>query len=127
MNRRWGNRITVDLPVRVRHPLAAAERTAHNGTGRLINVSLDGALIGGPSQLTPEARVQISLEGAVGTVPSPSYIEAYIVRNTAAAFAVQWEEFAPPQIVTLVRELGSRSAQNLLARDLATHTRYSRT
>jgi hypothetical protein len=126
MNHRWGNRIAVDFPVRVRNPASLGSGAAHIRTGRLINLSLDGALIAGRSEVPIEARVQIAIDAALNTLSSATLIDAYLVRKADAAFAIQWAEFAPAPIVALVREMGTRSAQTLLERDLSLHTTYSR-
>jgi hypothetical protein len=90
MDHRWGNRIAVDFPVLVMNPV-----TAHCGTGRLINISLDGALISGSPDSHIGARIQVSITASV--------IDAYLVRTAGPAFAIQWAKFAPAEIVALVR------------------------
>lgn len=80
----------MDLPVLVMNPI-----TSHCGTGRLVNISLDGALISGSPNSHVGARIQVSITASV--------IDAYLVRKAGPTFAIQWAKFAPAEIVALVR------------------------
>jgi hypothetical protein len=99
MNHRCGNRIALDLPVLVMNPV-----TSHCGTGRLVNISLNGALITGSPDSHVGARIQVSIGVASGMTSSTSVIDAYLVRKAGPAFAIQWAQFAPAEIVALVKE-----------------------
>jgi hypothetical protein len=90
MDHRWGKRIAVDLPVLVMNPI-----TSHCGTGRLVNISLDGALISGSPNSHVGARIQVSISATV--------LDAYLVRMAGPSFAIQWAKFAPAEVVALVR------------------------
>jgi hypothetical protein len=98
MDHRWGKRIELDVPIRVMHP--AMSRC---GTGQLRNISLGGALIISSLDSNVGARVQVSIPITSGTTPYASVIDAYLVRRSGAAFAIEWTEFAPTEVIDLVR------------------------
>ncbi len=77
MDHRWGNRIAIDLPVRVMHPgMSRCE------PGRLSNISLGGALISSALDSSVGARLQVSVAIASGTASYDSVIDAYLVRRS---------------------------------------------
>ena len=80
----------MDLPVLVLNPI-----TSHCGTGRLVNISLDGALISSSPNSHIGARIQVCLSATV--------LDAYMVRTAGPSFAIQWVKFAPTEVVALVR------------------------
>ena len=90
MDHRWGKRIELDVPIRVMHP--AMSRC---GAGQLRNVSLGGALIISSLESNVGARVQVAIHDSV--------IDAYLVRRSGPAFAIEWTEFAPNEVIHLVR------------------------
>jgi hypothetical protein len=99
MEHRRGDRIVVNLPVGVTNPI-----TSHSRVGRLVNISVDGALISGPFDSFIGARVHVCLEVAPHTAAPPPLIAAYLVRKAADSFAVQWADYAPTEILAFVRE-----------------------
>jgi PilZ domain len=98
MDHRWGKRIEVDVPIRVMHP--AMSRC---GTGRLCNISLGGALIISSLDSNIGSRVQVSIPITSGATPYASVIDAYLVRRSGRTFAIEWMEFAPTEVIDLVR------------------------
>jgi PilZ domain len=98
MDHRWGNRIALDLPIRVMHP--AMSRC---GSGRLSNISLGGALIVSSLDCSVGARIQVSLTLPSGGSAQSSVLDAYLVRRSGPAIAVEWTEFAPTEVIDLVR------------------------
>ena len=98
MDHRWGDRIEIDLPVLVMDPV-----TSHRATGRLVNVSLNGALISGSPESHVGARIQVSIRVPSSHTASTAVIDAYMVRKADPGFAIQWAHFAPAEIVALVR------------------------
>jgi hypothetical protein len=73
------------------------------GSGRLSNVSLGGALIISALDSNVGARIQVSIPIDSGGTSYESVIDAYLVRRSSAAFAIEWAEFAPPEVIDLVR------------------------
>jgi PilZ domain-containing protein len=104
MEHRRGDRITVDLPVGIKNPV-----TSHSRIGRLVNISVDGALIRGSFDSHVGARVHVCIEVAPHTTSPDFLIAAYLVRKAADAFAVQWAEYAPTEILAFVREYSAQA------------------
>jgi hypothetical protein len=102
MDHRWGNRITVDLPIRVMHPgMSRCE------PGRLSNISLGGALISSALDSEVGARLQVSVAIFTGTSSYDSVLDAYLVRRSYPAIAIEWSEFAPIEVIDLIRGMPS--------------------
>ena len=107
MDHRWGHRIAVDLPIRVMHPgISRCE------PGTLSNVSLGGALIMSPLDSTVGSHLQLAI-----TIPSgedsdsyESVIDAYLVRRSEPGLGIEWAEFAPMEVIDLVRALPPNAA-----------------
>src|SRR5580693_1646876 len=97
MDHRWGRRVQVDVPVRI-----AAHRFAVRD-GRLIDLSVSGALIEADLDARVLSRVQVILL-------LPSYprheaptVEAYVARVHRRGIGVEWCEFAPRAVRELLR------------------------
>ena len=88
MEHRWGERILMDVPVRLR---CAGSRTTV--AGQLCELSISGALVSMAVPLPRAARVDVDLAG--GLVP------AWIVRQDEGSIAVEWCELAPAPVVAL--------------------------
>src|SRR5665213_175776 len=120
MDHRWGNRIAIHIPVRMVNPNTSAAAVGH-----LINVSLDGALVAGSPEAHIGARIQISLAMPEAVAACGSWIDAYLVRKAGAAVALQWAEFAPREIVALVRGLRAHPLQVMFMRESHTQSASS--
>ncbi len=102
MEHRWGERVGVDIAIRITvHPFAVRH-------GRLVNVSVSGASIKADFDLRPLSRIEV----VVDTVPrarceAPS-IGAYVTRVSKDGIGIEWCEFAPPVITELLQSLASR-------------------
>ncbi len=97
MEHRWGKRIPTQLSVRLRW------RPDSFAVGRLRDVSLSGGFVEGvPSRLSAwtEVHVQIEQVGFHGGECRP--VRGYVVRSEATGVAVEWCEFAPPEIRSLI-------------------------
>jgi hypothetical protein len=88
----------LDVPIRVMHP--AMSRC---GTGQLRNISLGGALIISSLDSNVGARVQVAIAIGSDTTCHAAVIDAYLVRRYGPAFAIEWTEFAPTEVIQLVR------------------------
>jgi hypothetical protein len=73
------------------------------GSGRLSNVSLGGALIISSLNSNVGARIQVSISMDSGGTMCESVIDAYLVRRSDTALAIEWAEFAPTEVIDLVR------------------------
>jgi hypothetical protein len=100
MEHRWGERISVDLPVQLRSTVGFI------AAGRIANVSASGALIRTELRLAPLNRIDILIDG----LPVP----AFVVRTPSGAIGVEWCEFAPG-IVTAVLLAQTQSIPQPLA------------
>lgn len=86
MEHRWGNRITIDLPVWLRG-------CGLCGPGVLRNISASGALIETPLPLATltMVRMQIPRHGAI----PPAATWGFIVRESREGFGIEWLDAAP--------------------------------
>jgi hypothetical protein len=87
MEHRWGQRIALGRPVRVR--CGSSE-----GAAVLMDGSVSGAFIRTRLCLRQWASVEVQVAGE----PVP----AWVVRATPAGFGVEWSEFAPLAVVALL-------------------------
>jgi hypothetical protein len=93
---RWGQRITVDIPVQVAaHALPAIH-------GRLKNLSLSGAFMEADHELCLHAYIEVRI-----TLPetgrSAMRVMARVTRKFKDAVGVEWCEFAPNDVKDLLR------------------------
>jgi hypothetical protein len=98
MEHRWGQRMAVDIPIRLSLPLLSAKR------GRLTNVSLSGGFIALTRDVRVLSRVQIVLPGPQHRPQEAVSVAAYVARKSADGIGVEWCEFAPAAVVELIRE-----------------------
>jgi hypothetical protein len=98
MDHRWGRRVRVDYPVRV-----AAHRFVVRD-GRLIDLSVSGALIEADVDARILSRVQIVLLLPSWPRHEAPTLEAYVARKHRQGIGVEWCEFAPRAIRDLLRE-----------------------
>jgi hypothetical protein len=88
----------MDLPIRVMHP-----GTSRCESGRLSNISLGGALVVSPLDSSIGSRLQVSISRSSDTDSYDLVIDAYLVRRSGSALAIEWAEFAPIDVIDLVR------------------------
>jgi hypothetical protein len=93
---RWGQRIAVDIPVRV---VAHASPEIH---GHLRNLSLSGALIEADHELRLHAYIEVSFV-LPDTERSLMTVMARITRELEGAIGLEWCEFAPNVVKDLLR------------------------
>jgi len=97
MEHRWGERLEVALPVRIRAPYGLI------GAGVVTNFSVSGAFIATTLPVAPLSQVRVSFRLGrraarimhIGT----STFAAQVVRRNAAGFAVEWCEFGAEDMV----------------------------
>ena len=102
MEHRWGERVGVDLPVRVTvHPFAVRY-------GRLTNMSVSGASLKTDFDLRLLTRIQLAIEMPhLPRSEAPSVL-AYVTRIGKGTFGIEWCEFAPPVVGDLLADLSTR-------------------
>ena len=93
---RWGERVQVNIPVRV-----SADAFA-GADGCMMNLSLSGALMKAKVDVELHSLIEVSI-----MMPSPprraEAITAYVSRRTEEGVGVEWCEFAPSIIKDLLR------------------------
>ena len=91
MEHRWGERLTVDVPVKLRcgrSPVLAAN---------LCDLSISGALVATDGTLPLAARIEVELAG--------SDVAAWVVRRDPGRVALEWCELAPQPVVALAQQV----------------------
>ena len=102
MEHRWGERVGVDIPVRIMaHPFSVRH-------GRLTNLSVSGASIKADFELRLLTRIQVAIEMPHVTRSEAPSVLAYVTRSGKGTFGVEWCEFAPPAVGELLAELSIR-------------------
>jgi hypothetical protein len=111
MEHRWGERLEVTLPVRIRAAYGLV------GSGRVINFSVSGALVATSLPVALLSRVRVSFVSAhrprSRTRISSSTFEGLVVRRHAAGFAVEWCDFGTDEMVALANS--NRSGRSAAA------------
>jgi hypothetical protein len=97
MEHRWGERIEVALPVRIRAPYGLV------GTGLVTNFSVSGAFIATtlPVALLSQVTVSFRVGRRVAKIMNVdgSTFAAQVVRHDVVGFAVEWCEFGTENVV----------------------------
>jgi hypothetical protein len=114
MEHRWGKRAVLDIGVSLRLGSGTVD------TGRLANASLSGAFLRTARRLPAFTRVVVELDSGTARQSAPQRVPAYVVRTAPDGLGLEWHEFAPPAIATLLartiavrsRSAGVRSAEN---------------
>lgn len=102
MEHRWGERVRVDIAVRITaHPFAVRH-------GRLTNLSVSGASIKADFDLRPLSRIQVVIELPHRTRCEAPSISAYVTRNSRDSIGIEWCEFAPPVVGELLQTFAAR-------------------
>ncbi len=98
MDHRWGMRVAVDLGVQI----YCQPRTV--GVGRLVNISVSGALV--LSGFIPPLLARVGVSGPANEPAGALWdsIEGYVVRHQRDGFGLEWAELAPVGICTLLVE-----------------------
>jgi PilZ domain len=99
---RWGERIPLDMPVKIDACSQAVVR------GRILNVSLSGAFIQINVSIPAWAQVCVDLDLQRSRRSDRFRVEAYVVRATDQGIGIEWEEFAPRAIRALFAILRTR-------------------
>jgi PilZ domain len=97
MEHRWGERLEVALPVRIRAPYGLV------GAGLVTNFSVSGAFIATTLPVAPLSQVRVTFPlgryAARKMLQDSSTFAAQVVRQNAAGFAVEWCEFGAEDVV----------------------------
>jgi hypothetical protein len=102
MEHRWGERVGVDLPVRITvHPFSVR-------SGRLHNLSVSGAFIKVDYELRLLSRIQVTIEMPQRSKHEAPVLAAYVARKYKDGIGVEWCEFAPAPIPQLLYSFSAR-------------------
>jgi hypothetical protein len=101
MEHRWGERIRMDMPVRV-----SADKGA-GILGRMRNLSLSGALLRIDTNLRLNALIEVSVELPQQSHPS-AILLAHVSRKGKEDVGIEWCEFAPIVVKDLLRSPSMR-------------------
>jgi hypothetical protein len=111
MEHRWGNRVDVDLPVRVE---IGGKLVA---MGSMRNASISGALITVRANLPPLATLTVTIHTSVNGRGYYLELPASVVRSEPDAFAIEWRDMACQGLLDLLH--GLRTDAHLFERDTA--------
>jgi PilZ domain len=92
MEHRWGNRIVVDLPVRISgHGIA--------GAGTMRDLSVSGAFIETPLPLASLSMVRIQIPRGLDAQLPAADAWGFVVRQDRDGIGIEWCDLAPlPQL-----------------------------
>jgi len=99
MEHRWGQRVRVNIPVRLEAPPVAI------GDARVLDLSVSGAWICGDFQRHISAEIEVIFELPPRTSRHPTRIRAYVARARRDGIGVVWRALAPPLISELLGDL----------------------
>jgi hypothetical protein len=102
MEHRWGERIGVDMPVRIAGGPFAVR------TGRLLNLSVSGAAIDTSLELRPLCRIQIFIDTPHQVRSEVPGLDAYVTRVARQSIGLEWCEYAPEIVCQLLQLLSVR-------------------
>ncbi len=103
MEHRWGERMAMGIPVQITvHPLAARD-------GRLVNVSMSGALIQADFDARVLSRIEVRIQPPGQPPAQPMVLTAYVVRRSAGGIGVEWCEFAPREVFAMLHVVESHT------------------
>jgi CubicO group peptidase (beta-lactamase class C family) len=108
MEHRWGQRVSVEAPVRLYLDDAAL------GRGLLRNISTSGALIETSLQIPVFANLVVALPTIGEASPQIHELAASVVRRVPAGVAVEWRDMACPAIVALIERVTGKHVADLL-------------
>lgn len=96
MEHRWGERVSVNVPVRLDVGLPSV------AFGFIRDVSLSGAYLETSADLSPWTAVIVELPRGLPGLGEPHRIHALVIRRAARRLALEWSEFASEPIRTLI-------------------------
>ena len=93
---RWGERVRVDIPVRV---MTAGQDTA---SCRINNLSLSGALLRSDHDLAFPLLIDVHIDSS--DQPGTAFVvKARVSRKLIHGVGIEWCDFAPPAVKALLR------------------------
>jgi hypothetical protein len=108
MEHRWGQRVTLELPVTL-HVFGRAL-----GRGVLRNASISGGLIQTAVELPTFTHLVVKMPTLSEATSGANELVANVVRPAPGGFAVEWRDMACPAIVTLLERFSGQPGSRLL-------------
>jgi hypothetical protein len=102
MEHRWGERIGVNIPVRIAGSPFAVR------AGRLLNLSVSGAAIDTAFELRPLCRIEIFIDMPNQARSDAPGLHAYVTRVSKDSIGIEWCEYAPEIVCQLLQLLSMR-------------------
>jgi hypothetical protein len=97
MEQRWGERLLVNVPVRVNaHAFSSRD-------GRLTDLSVSGAHLEADIDLRPGARVEVVVVLPYRSKHEAPAVYGYVTRKYRDGFGIEWCEFGPAAVAELLR------------------------
>jgi hypothetical protein len=96
MEHRWGQRATVDIPVRLSVLLYAIR------AGRILNLSVSGAWLRSDFELPVCAQLDVAFGSTQASEQWSVPIPAYVVRTFRTDIGIEWCDFSPAQVRELL-------------------------
>lgn len=105
MEHRWGVRRTLDVDIKL------FVQQGQPRFGRILNASSSGAYVatGVPLPIMTRVHVALGWDGAQGA--GRHRIAAYVVRADRHGIGLEWQEFAPAAVLTLIGGLEAALGQ----------------
>jgi hypothetical protein len=119
MEHRWGQRVTLELPVR----LEVGGRLL--GRGLVRNLSVSGALIETSLELPVFTNLVVTFPATRETAGQSSGLAASVVRTAPGGFAIEWRDMACPLVVALLERRAGRPVAALCDDPVFAHRRTS--
>ena len=102
MEHRWGERVRVDIPIRViLHPFSVRN-------ARLADFSVSGACIKADFDLRVLSRIKVAIELPHRSKHEAPTVGAYVARRLKDNIGIEWCEFAPPAVSRLLQTVAAR-------------------
>jgi hypothetical protein len=101
---RWGDRIPVSVPVHVTAPAVAGIDAC------LENLSLSGALINAGCDLRLHMVIEVHIALPATSQRTDGVVKAYVSRKLARGMGIEWCQFAPTIVKTLLRSASVRES-----------------
>jgi ribosomal protein L19 len=92
MEHRWGDRVAIDVPVRI-------SSNGATGSGTLRNISVSGAFIETALPLSALTMVRIVIPRSPDTGRARADARGFVVRRDRNGIGIEWCERAPMQAV----------------------------
>jgi hypothetical protein len=96
MEHRWGHRREVSRTVHI------GTRSGLVARGRIANVSISGAYVVSRYPVSLFSYVQLQFTAMLHGKRTTAAIEGQVVRKDASGFGIEWSEFAPEPVRTLM-------------------------